>query len=348
MSLIFAFILLLLAIGGVVVRKTYYYLPIRELKRRAEHNDPLAKKLYPAAAHGSSLRALLWLYIGLTTAASLIIFAKSLPFWACLLIVGPVLWAAFSWLPASRMTKVGARLTMLVTPPILWLLNFLHPVLSRSTDAIQKHTTVNDHTGIYEREDLVKLIEDIEWQKDSRITAEELEIAKRALTFSDFSVADILVSRKKIKTVLANDTVGPILIDELHKTGQDYVLVRDKKGGQVVGTLEFNRLGLNSKGEVRDLMNSEVYYIHEDDSLGVALHAFFTTNHPLFIVVNSFEEYVGIISVENILKQLLGHIPGEDFDQFADVSAVASRHAKAKKEDESDETPVITDEKVVE
>lgn len=348
MSLIFAFIFLLLAIGGVVVRKTYYYLPVRELKRRAEHKNPLAKKLYPAAAHGSSLRALLWLYIGLTTSASLILLAKSLPVWACLLIVGPVLWAAFSWLPASRMTKIGAKLTMIVTPPILWLLNFLHPVLSRSTDAIQKHTTINDHTGIYEREDLVRLIEDIEWQKDSRITEEELEIAKRALTFSDYKVADILVSRKKIKTVIASDTVGPILIDELHKSGQDYVLVRDKKGGQVVGTLEFNKLGLNSQGKVSDLMNAEVYYIHEDDSLGVALHAFFTTNHPIFIVVNSFEEYVGIVSIENILKQLLGHVPGEDFDQFADVSAVANRHHKAKKSHKDDETPVKNDEKVVE
>lgn len=348
MSLILAFILLILAIGGVVVRKTYYYLPVRELKRRAAQKDPLAKKLYPAAAHGSSLRALLWLYIGITTAASLIIFAKSLPFWACLLIVGPVLWAAFSWLPASRMTKIGAKLTVLVTPVILWILNFLHPVLSRSTDAMQKHTTINDHTGIYEREDLVKLIEDVEWQKDSRITAEELEIAKRALTFSDYSVADILVSRKKIKTVIATDTVGPILIDELHKSGQDYVLVRDKKGGQVVGTLEFKRLGLNSKGKVSDLMNDDVYYIHEDDSLGVALHAFFTTNHPLFIVVNSFEEYVGIISVENILTQLLGHIPGEDFDQYADVSAVASRHQSDNKTDKTEEAPVKTDEKVVE
>lgn len=348
MSLTFAIILLLLAIGGVVVRKTYYYVPVRELKRRAEHNDKLAKKIYPAVAHGSSLRALLWLYIGLTTAASLILLAKDLPFWVCLLIVGPILWAAFSWLPASRLTKIGAQLTILVTPPILFLLNFLHPFLSRTTDAIQKHTTINSHTGVYERDDLLKLIEDIEWQKDNRITAEELEIAKRALSFNEYTVADILTSRKKIKTVLADDTVGPILIDELHKSGQDVVLVRDKKGGDVVGTLEFSRLGLGSEGKVGDLMNPKVYYIHENDGLGEALHAFFVTNHPIFIVVNSFEEYVGIISVENVLKQLLGHIPGEDFDQFGDMSAVASRHPKTKKPKTSHETPVKTDDKVLE
>lgn len=348
MNLIFALILLLLAIGGVVVRKTYYYVPVRELKRRAEANDPLAKKIYPAVAHGSSLRALLWLYIGLTTAASLVLLARQLPIWASLLIVGPILWAAFSWLPASRVTKVGASLTSFVTPAITWLLSYLHPLLSRSTDAIQKRTSVKNHTEIYEREDLIKLIEDTQWQKDSRITEEELDIAKRALSFSDFTVADILTSRKKIKTVLASDTIGPVLIDELHKSKQDYVLVREKKDGDVVGTLEFDRLGLNSDGRVGDLMNSEVHYVHENDSLGEVLHAFFVTNNPIFIVVNSFEEYIGIVSVQNILKQLLGHVPGEDFDQFSDISAVSNRHQKSKIDKADDETPVNDDDKLLE
>lgn len=348
MNLTFAIILLLLAIAGVVVRKTYYYLPVRELKRRAAHGDELASQLYRAVAYESSLRALLWLYIGLMTAGSLVLLARILPIWASLLVVGPILWAAFSWLPASRMTKVGARLTIMVTPIITFILNYLHPILSRSTDAVQKHTTINDHTGLYERDDLIKLIEQQEWQKDSRFSVEELEIAKRALSFDEYKVADIVIPRKKIKTVLENDTIGPILIDELHKSGQDYVLVKDKKGGTVTGTLEFKRLGINSEGKVADHMNDKVYYIHEDDSLSQALHAFFATNHALFIVVNSFEEYIGIVSVEKILEQLLGHIPGDDFNQYADAEAVASRHVKHKKSKEADETPVKTDAEVVE
>jgi hypothetical protein len=60
--------------------------------------------------------------------------------------------------------------------------------------------------------------------------------------------------------------------------------------------------------------------------------------------VNNFEEYVGVISVENILQQLLGHIPGDDFDQYADMVAVAARHSRAKKAKKPSETP----EKVVE
>ena len=344
MELAFAILFLVLAIGGVVVRKTYFYIPLRELKRRAEKHDHLAAKLYRAVAFGSSLRALLWLYIGLTTAASIIIFSRILPIWVSLLIVGPILWATFSWLPASRMTKVGAWVTVRVTPLIVFLLNYLHPALSRISDGIRSRTTFKTHTELYERDDLIHLIEQQAWQKDSRITEEELEIAKRALTFGDFKVSDILVGRKKIKTVYQNDTVGPVLIDDIHKTGQNYALVKDKKGGEFIGSLAFKILSIESEGKVDDLMRHSVNYLHEEDSLSDALHAFFVTNSPVFVVLNGFGEYVGIVSIDNILERLLGHLPGSDFSQYSDPEAVAAKHPKHKKPKNDKDAPVKTDE----
>lgn len=337
-SFILALLLLLLALGGVVVRKTYYYLPLRELKRRAERNDPLAGKLYAAVAYGSSLRVLLWIFIALCSAGGFVLFARSAPVWLSLLAVIGLLWAAFSWLPATRVTALGARLTVLVTPIINWLLNYLHPLLSRGASVAEKRYS-EVHTGLFERSDLLELIEQQQHQRDSRLSEEELEIAKRALNFDNQRVSDILTPRKSIKTILADDTIGPILIDELHQSGQDLILVRESAKGPIVGTLQFKQLDLHSQGHVRDVMDSTVYYVHENDSLSEALHAFFVTNHPLFVVVNSFEEYVGVISVENMLRQLFGHLPGDDFDQYADISAVAARHPRVKKSKKTDESP---------
>jgi CBS domain containing-hemolysin-like protein len=358
-----AVIFLLFAIGGVVVRKTYYYLPLHELKRRAEHGEPLARRIYPAAAYGGGLRVLLWLYIGLTSAASIILLARGLPIWASILIVGFLLWVTFSWLPASRVTPFGARLTLIVTPVIVWLLNYVGPLLGRGADAAYKHRPAAAHTGLFERDDLVGLIEQQQHQTDSRFSDEELEIARRALNFSEYKVHDVLVSRKKVKTVLARDTVGPVLIDELHKNAQGYALVQDTPKGNFVGILSFKQLSIESQGKVQDIMRPEVYYVHENDPLSQALHAFFATHQPLFVVVNSFEEYVGIITVEGILRQLLGDIHGDDFEENHDIQAVAARHPKpekkkkskpkSKKEADEDkpssaETPVKTDKEVVE
>lgn len=345
--MIYGILLLILALSGIVVRKTYFYLPLRELKRQAAKHDPLAVQLYRAVAYGKSLRGLLWLYIGLTTAGAFIILARELDTRVSLLVVGPLLWIAFSLIPATRVTKIGAKLTTLVTPLIVWLLNYLHPLLSRGADLATKRT-VPAHTKLYERDDLIELIERQQSQEDNRLTVEELEIAKRALSFDEITVADALTSRKGIKTVLADDAVGPILINELHESGQDYVLVRESKKGPVIGTLEFEKLGIHSKGHVRDVMNRTVYYLHENDSLAEALHAFFVTNHPMFVVVNSFEEYVGIITVESMLHQLLGHVPGSDFDQYANLEAVAARHTQKTpaKKNEDDVEEITLDEAI--
>src|SRR5665213_1627792 len=361
-NFIYAAVLLLLALLGIVARKTYYYLPIRELKRRAAKHDPVAAQLYRAAAYGNSLRGLLWLYTGLTSAASIVLLARLLPVWASLLIVGPLLWVAFSLIPATRTTSPGLFLTKLITPPVVWLLNYLHPLLSRGSDTVQKRYTAGDHTKLFEREDLLDLIKRQHHQPDSRISDEELEIVSRALSFDDHRISDIMIPRKRIKTVMADDTVGPILIDEVHKSGQDYALVRESRKGPFVGTLAFKKLDLQSSGKVRDTMEPTVYYLHENDPLSQALHAFFVTNHPLFMVIDNFEEYIGVLTIENVLSQLLGHVPGDDFDQYADISLVAARYAKPDKpqkpadeepqseaeSQKSDQTPVKTDDEVVE
>lgn len=347
-NIILGILFLVLALFGMVLRKTYFSLPLSELKRRAQRHDSNAIQLYRAAAYGDSLRSLLWLYIGLTSALSLILLAKELPLWLGVLIIGPLLWVVFSLIPATRTTTLGLWLTRAATPTIAWMLNLLHPLLSNSSDFVRKHYVSPKSTGLYERDDLLQLIRSQHKQPDSRITKEELEIVERTLNFSTYQVSDILSSRSKVKTVLASDVIGPVLIDELHKNKQAYALVRETKKGPFVGTLAFDKLNIRSSGEVRDIMDSTVYYLHESDKLNEALHAFFVTNSPLFVVVDSFEEYVGIITIEDILQKLLGHIPGDDFEEYYSSVAVASRHKKANKSAMIDTQPVKTEDEVVE
>jgi CBS domain containing-hemolysin-like protein len=53
-------------------------------------------------------------------------------------------------------------------------------------------------------------------------------------------------------------------------------------------------------------------------------------------VVNSFEEYVGIITMEDVLETMIGKLIVDEFDRYDDLRAVAARAAhkehKARKE----------------
>ena len=329
-NFIIASILLLLAIGGVVIRKTYSYVPLRELKRRAENHDPLATKLYPAASYESSLQGLLWGFIIVTSASGVILLSRVAPVWLSAIAVPLLIWAVYSWLPSTRTTAVGINLTKLVNPIIVWILNHTHAAIDRPTSAVANRYVTDEHTRLYERDDLLDLIEQQQNQHDSRFTDSELEIAKRALSFSDYSVGEIMTPKKLVKSVSVDNVVGPVLIDELHKSNQDYILVRESPKGDFIGTLAYKSLGLHSSGKVQEYMSPDIYYVHENDNLGEALQTFFATNRPLFVVLNNAEEYIGVVSISSILRQLLGHMPGEDFEQYGDPTAVVARHKKTR------------------
>ncbi|HVW23058.1 MAG TPA: CBS domain-containing protein [Candidatus Saccharimonadales bacterium] len=340
-NLIAAAALLLLASLAVTLRKTYFYLPVLELKRQAGHGDPLARKLYRAAAYGSSLRAFLWLVTGLSSAGAFVLLARIAPVWLSLLGILALLGLEFIWLPAGRLSRVGTRLAIWLTRPIAWLMNYLHPTLGRVAEPVQRRHAKGAHTGLFEREDLIALLDKQAQQTDSRLAGTEIEAAKRALRFDDRKVGDILTPRKQIKTVSADDTVGPVLIDELHKLDVPFVLVSGKSKDEIFGTLPIAGLGLHTSGKVRDHMVSPVAYLHERDSLRQALQAFYATDHSQFVVVNDFEEFVGVVNIETVVNELLGDLGSADFDAYTDLSAVANRHQK----DDEDLAEVADDDK---
>jgi CBS domain containing-hemolysin-like protein len=336
-TFIIAIVFLLLALAGETARKTYYYVPALEMKRQAEAGDAASRKLYPAVSYGSSLRALLWLFISLTAAVGVVLLSQVAPLWLGIIAVVLLLWIFYSWLPASKVTGFGIKVTSLLNPAILWLLNWLHPALSRSVAQISKRYSAESHTGLYEKTDLLELIERQQKQPGGRFTSEELNVASNALRFNEHKIRDILTARSAVKTVSAHDTLGPIVIDELHKTEQPFALVSGNDEHDIVGTLAVHELGIQSTGKVRDHMQKPVHFLHENDSLAAALHAYYATNSSFFVVVNNHEEYVGIVTIQAVLNQLLGPLPSDDFEEYNDRLAVARRHdAKANLEDVQD------------
>ena len=323
MITIFSLLCIVLAISLGVARKVYAATPANELKRRAVKKETNASKLFQAVTYGDSLWALLWGGIAILGSVGIVLLARSANILLSVAVIISTLSFLFIWLPVSRVTSLGMRVTLFINPVVVWLLAHLHPILSRGAEIAEKRYPAA-HTGLFERNDIVQLITQQADQQDSRLSIEELAIVQRALTFGDYQVGDILTPRSTITTVSVTETLGPILIDELHKSTAPFVLVLEGKS-KIVGSLEVNKLGLQSSGPISEHL-SPVYFLHQKDTLREALHAFFVTNYPLFVVVNSFEEYVGIVTIESVLRQLLGHIPGDDFEQYSDLVAVAARH----------------------
>jgi CBS domain containing-hemolysin-like protein len=344
LSLLSAIVLLMLALLAVILRKAYSMVPLHELKRQASAGNQLAKQLYAAVAFGPSLRLLLWVVLALSSAGAFVLLAGSLAPLVAVLVVAVVLWLAFSWLPDTRVSSWSTRITATVTPTVVAILHTTDPVLRRIAGPFQKHQ-LPSHSGLYELEDMLDLLDLQSRQPDSRITTEQIDLIRNVLTFGSQKVRDVLRPRSTVKTVALNDAIGPVLLDELHASGQTvFPVKKTPRSKDVVASLHIDDVGLHSTGLVEDYVAQGVTYIHESDSLADALHVFYQTKRQLFVVINSFEEYVGVLTLEDILHTIVGRpLPDEELGSHDDSATVAARHPKGKAKPavaESDETVV--------
>lgn len=329
--IMFLIVLLLaaLTLAGISIQKTYSKVSIKELKRRTNKGDEVAKALHSAVAYGASLDLLLWAIIGLSAAGFFVALASSLPSWLAIFGCAALLWLGFAWLPSSNVSHFGEKVAKLLTPAIVWILSKLYPLLNKVGEFMKGRSKVSFHSGLYQKEDLVELLDKQQGQPDNRMTAYELGIVKSALTFSDKLIRDVMTPKRVVKTVKQEDSIGPLLMDELHKSGFSRFPVVGDKPDNIVGTLYIKDLiQTKAGGSVKSHMKKSVFYVNEEKPLQHALQAFLKTKHHLFVVVNSFEEIVGIITIEDVLEQVLGRQIVDEFDKYEDLRAVAALEAK--------------------
>jgi CBS domain containing-hemolysin-like protein len=329
---LFLIIFAILFLSAVLLDKAYKTISIKELKRRAKTTgDKGSASIYRLAAIGESLKLFLWI-IGSVGAAGLLLiligYSKSLA--VVFIVLG-------GWLVLSARTlKTNGilwKIAALISVPTFKLLNLLHPVLSKLSKFISSLNPVTVHTGLYDKEDLLEFFKIQNNQLDNRISEQDLRIAFGALTFGDKLVRDVMTPRRQVTLVAASDTIGPLLMDELHASGFSRFPVvgapTTEANPQIIGTLYFKDLiEHQSRGKVSEVMQKGAHYIDENSTLRDALNVFLKTRHHLLVVMNKFEEIVGVISLEDVMEQILGQKIVDEFDRSRDLREEAAADAQ--------------------
>jgi CBS domain containing-hemolysin-like protein len=317
-------VLIFLGLLALSLQRFYSSIPAKELKRLAARGDHLAAALYQPVAYGTSMRLLLWVVTGLSLSGGLLISMYRLPAFAAFVLVA-VVFAGVVLLQSVRLTVRSAKFAVLVSPALNWLLTYLHPAFELFARHVNRLRTHTPHSGLYEKEDLVALIQQQKEQVDNRIPLRDLDLLERTAQVDDRQAADLLVPMSRAQLVNVDDHIGPILLGELHDSGQSSFLVYEGTKDHIVGTL-FLRDAMQAKegGQVRDLLHTRLCFVHEDFSLRQVLHALAHTSQFMVVVINAFEEPVGVITLSQLLKELIGEHAQEDFDRYEDRTAVAA------------------------
>lgn len=194
--------------------------------------------------------------------------------------------------------------------------------------------------SLHSREELLHVIETADKHV---LSSDERKLITSSLTFSGTEVRDVMVPRSVINTVAKGELLGPLVLDDLHKKGHSRFPVIDGDIDHVVGILYVrDLLTLNTQkkhtARVDTAMESRVFYINERQTLDHALHAFISTHHHLFIVINEYRETVGLLTLEDVLEAMIGRKIIDEFDAHDDLRAVAARHPESNLSAASHET----------
>lgn len=177
---------------------------------------------------------------------------------------------------------------------------------------------------INSREELQYLID----RSVNALTNDEKKLIVYGLSFSDKLVESIMTPRSKIDSIDKSEFLGPLVLDDLHKTGHSRLPVINGDVNHVVGILNLKdllTLSVKKSMTAEKAMNPKVYYIRADQTLRQALTAFLRTKTHLFVVVDKTRETVGLLALEDVIEALIGQKIIDDFDADGDLRTVALR-----------------------
>ena len=303
-----------------------------ELKRKESLGDKNAGKVYKIRKNGNLL--LCTLLIGnVSVNSALAIFLGSIAsgLMAGLLATGLIVvfgeitpQAVFSRFALSLGAKMSGfvRVLIFVLYPICWPIS-----------KILDKTLGDELPTIYSRRELMKIIEEHEDSSESDIKAGEEKIVKGALTFSNKKTRDIMTPRSAVVMLESSVKLDKNMLDFISTSGYSRIPVYKEKMDNIVGILYIrDLLGEKNMGkEIGQVCDKNVFFVDENKKLSAVFSAFLKTRHHLFVVSNEFGGVVGIVTLEDILEEIIKEELMDENDKYPDLRKIAKGIAKKRK-----------------
>jgi magnesium and cobalt transporter len=170
-----------------------------------------------------------------------------------------------------------------------------------------------------DREQLVQLLRSA--YSRNLLDADAMSIIEGALTVSEMQVRDIMIPRAQVDFIDVNEPVESF-IPRVISTAHSRFPVLDQSRDDVIGVLLAKDLLRHYAGEeefnVREMLRP-VVFVPEAKRLNVLLREFRASRNHMAIVVDEYGGMAGLVTIEDVLEQIVGDIEDEyDFDEASD------------------------------
>ncbi|MBR0141369.1 MAG: HlyC/CorC family transporter [Ruminococcus sp.] len=204
---------------------------------------------------------------------------------------------------------IAAPLSLLVVilKPAVWILN----KLSSLTGSEENAPSVTE-------DELKYMIDEIEEQ--GVIEEQESELVKSALEFDEISVNEILIPRVKIVGAEINssiDEIKNIFSTEMYSRLPVYEKSLDDITG-IITSKAFFKMLVEGKSNIKEIIQ-DVPHIPDSKLISEAMKYMQRSKVHLAVVTDQYGGTKGIITLEDIIEELVGEIYDEDDEIIANI-----------------------------
>lgn len=166
-------------------------------------------------------------------------------------------------------------------------------------------------------DELYDIIESI--PEESDIDEEKAELMQSALEFSDTFVREVLTPWDKVVKLrldMSGDEAMAVIRDDIHSR----LPVVDAEGNPVgmVQIRKFLRTRYkNASVSVKDIMD-DIHFVNDDIAIDDLLTAMSNDKTHFSVVLDKDGKTIGIVTIEDILEELVGEIYDEDDKEAAE------------------------------
>jgi Mg2+/Co2+ transporter CorB len=224
-------------------------------------------------------------------------------------------------LPKTYALAYADRVALLVAPIMQGLIYILTP-FTKAIEFIVRHILIltpgkaDDEANILAAHEEIRGTIDLQ-AREGTVAKRDAEMLGGVLDLGDLQVADIMVHRTKMETINVDDPPAKVLDQVLHSHYTRVPLWKDEPEN-IVGILHTKDLLLalsrtDWEPDKLDIMKSasEPWFVPDTTSLKDQLNQFLKKKTQMALVVDEYGEVQGLITLEDILEEIVGQITDE-------------------------------------
>lgn len=324
LSLIIVVVLLFCAAYFAVAETAFSSVPRVKIKTRADRGDTRAKKaLFVLDNFEQAITTILICTNIVHITAATIVTVTVTRLWGVsavtlsTIITTIVVFFAGEMLPKSIAKKYSERLSLAVAGSLCFFMRIFKPlaaVLSAVGSFAARFVKSDPEISVTEDE-IYDIIEDM--TEEGSLDSERGELISSALQFGSVTVESILTSRVDLAAIDVEDSNEEIL-EYVRAVKHSRIPVYEGSVDNIIGILQIRKYikaYLNDKEnlDIRSLLD-EPYFVHQSTMIDDLLPAMSKGRFNVAVVTDNYGGTLGIVTVEDILEELVGEIWDEDDD----------------------------------